>query len=177
MQAGAIVTLMKGLFLSDSPRTDITAFFGHCSRAIKEIKLGKLFMAFTLVRVKGNSLSLSSAGMPPAYLYRKQYGTLEEILLKGMPLGAMKNFPYLLHETEMRTGDTLLLLSDGLPEQKNATGEMFDYARIQEEFASVATLPPGEIIAHLADSGDAWMTGSNQEDDITFLVLRRKGEA
>jgi serine phosphatase RsbU (regulator of sigma subunit) len=54
---------------------------------------------------------------------------------------------------------------------------MFDYARIQEEFASVATLPPGEIIAHLADSGDAWMTGSNQEDDITFLVLRRKGEA
>jgi len=174
MQAGTIVTLMKGLFLSDASRLDITAFFNRCSRAIKEIRMGRLFMAFTLVKLKGNSVSLSSAGMPPAYLYRKNDGSVEEILLKGMPLGAMENFPYLLHETEMRSGDVLLLLTDGLPEQKNTAEEMFDYARVQHEFAGVATRSPDDIIAHLVKAGESWMNGANQEDDITFLVLKKK---
>ncbi len=66
MQAGTIVTLMKGLFLSDAARFDIQAFFNHCSRAIKEIRLGRLFMAFTLVRLKGDRLSVLQRGDAPA---------------------------------------------------------------------------------------------------------------
>jgi serine phosphatase RsbU (regulator of sigma subunit) len=176
MQAGTIVTLMKGLFLSDASRFDITAFFNHCSNAIKGIRLGRLFMAFTLVRVRGNSLSLSSAGMPPAYLHRKDDGSIEEILLKGMPLGAMKNFPYLLHETQMHPGDTLLLLTDGLPEQKNAQEEMFDYARVEQVFREHVGAPPEEIIAELVREGESWMGDALQEDDITLMVIRRKDE-
>ena len=38
MLAGTIVTLMKGLFLSDASRFDIQKFFNHCSRAIKEMR-------------------------------------------------------------------------------------------------------------------------------------------
>jgi ligand-binding sensor domain-containing protein/serine phosphatase RsbU (regulator of sigma subunit) len=175
MQAGTIVTLMKGLFLSDASRFDIQTFFNHCSRAIKEIRLGRLFMAFTLVRLSGNSVSLSSAGMPPVFLYRKKDGSVEEILLKGMPLGAMKNFPYALFESELQIGDTLLLLTDGLPEQKNTRDEMFDYARVQSAFADVATRPPEEIIAHLTQAGESWMAGAVQDDDITMLVIRKNG--
>jgi serine phosphatase RsbU (regulator of sigma subunit) len=139
MQAGTIVTLMKGFFTSDASRLDIQTFFNHCSRSIKEIKLGRLLMAFSLLKVKGNKVSMSSAGMPPIFLYRKQSGVVEEIMLKGMPLGAMKNFPYTLHETELKSGDTILLLSDGLPEQKNVQGAMFDEGGID----SRASCPQG----------------------------------
>ena len=177
MQAGTIVTLMKGLFLSDASRFEITEFFNRSSRAIKEIRLGRLFMAFTLVRLKGNSVSLSSAGMPPAYLYRKRDGSVEEILLKGMPLGAMKNFPYLLHETEMEPGDVMLLLTDGLPEQKNVAEEMFDYARVQQVFVESVASGPEEIIARLVKEGDSWMQGTELQDDITLLVMKRKEAA
>ncbi len=147
MQAGTVVTLMKGLFLLEASRTDIQTFFGQCTRAIKDTKLGRMLMAFTLVRIRGNSVSLSTAGMPPVYLHRKADSAIEEILLKGMPLGAMKNFPYGLHETDLTAGDTLLLLTDGLPEQKNSSGDMFDYARLQKEFAAAADQTPEEIIA------------------------------
>ena len=174
MQAGTIVTLMKGLFVSDASRFDIQTFFHHCSKAIKDIRLGRLFMAFTLVRLKGNSVYLSSAGMPPVYLYRERDGTVEEILLKGMPLGAMKNFPYSLHEMKLERGDTLLLLSDGLAEQKNARDEMFDYARIQSAFAEVGSRMPDDIIAHLVKAGESWMHGAIQDDDITLLVVKMK---
>ena len=174
MQAGTIVTLMKGLFVSDASRFDIQTFFNHCSRAIKDIRLGRLFMAFTLVRLKGKSVSFSSAGMPPVYLYRKADGTVEEVLLKGMPLGAMKNFPYALHEAELQQGDTLLLLTDGLPEQKNADEEMFDYVRVQNAFAEVGAQMPDEIIAHLARMGESWMGRAVQDDDITMMVIKKK---
>jgi serine phosphatase RsbU (regulator of sigma subunit) len=165
---------MKGLFLSDASRFEIQAFFNHCSRAIKEIRLGRLFMAFTLVRLKGNSVYLSSAGMPPVYLYRKSSRQVEEILLKGMPLGAMKNFPYALHEASLEKGDTLLLLTDGLPEQKNAAGEMFDYAKVKESFTEIGGASPDDVIAHLMNKGEEWMRGAIQEDDMTMLVVKVK---
>ena len=53
MQAGTIVTLMKGLFLSEAARSGIQAFFHHCSATIKGIRLGRLFMAFSLVTDQG----------------------------------------------------------------------------------------------------------------------------
>jgi len=177
MQAGTIVTLMKGLFLSDASRFDIQTFFNHCSKAIKDIRLGRLFMAFTLVRLKGSRLSLSSAGMPPVFLYRQNDGSVEEILLKGMPLGAMKNFPYLLHEADLAQGDAVLLLTDGLPEQKDAGGEMFDYARVQSTFAEVGTQSTQDIISRFVKEADGWMKGGSPDDDITLLVIKRKDQA
>jgi serine phosphatase RsbU (regulator of sigma subunit)/ligand-binding sensor domain-containing protein len=174
MQAGTIVTLMKGLFLSDASRFDIQVFFNHCSRAIKEIRLGRLFMAFTLVRLRGKNLSFSSAGMPPLFLYRQNDGSVEEILLKGMPLGAMKNFPYVLHEADLLPGDAVLLLTDGLPEQKDAAGEMFDYARVQSAFADSAGGSTQEIIGRLVQEAERWLNGASPDDDITLLVIKKK---
>ncbi len=174
MQAGTIVTLMKGFFTSDSSRLDIQTFFNHCSKSIKEIKLGRLLMAFSLLKVKGNKVSFSSAGMPPIYLHRKASKTVEEIMLKGMPLGAMKNFPYTLHEAELQIGDTVLLVTDGLPEQKNLAGEMFDYSRVQKAFGEVGDSTPDQIIRHLMSHGESWMNGAQQDDDITMLVIRHK---
>jgi serine phosphatase RsbU (regulator of sigma subunit) len=168
------VTLMKGLFLSDAARFDIQVFFNNCSRAIKEIRLGRLFMAFTLVRLKGEKLSFSSAGMPPLFLYRQNDGSVEEILLKGMPLGAMKNFPYALHEEDLRPGDAVLLLTDGLPEQKDAAGEMFDYARVQSAFAEAGGGSTQEIIGRLVQEAERWLNGASPDDDITMLVIKKR---
>lgn len=173
MQAGTIVTLMKGLFLSHGPHTGIQAFFQHCSRTIKEIRLDRLFMAFTFVRIKGAHVAVSSAGMPPAFLYRAGSGQLEEISVRGLPLGAMKNAPYGLREFDLDPGDLLLLSTDGLPEQKNAAGEMFDYSRLRASLASSLPAAPGDVITSLVRESEAWMDGVALEDDITLLVIRR----
>ncbi len=36
--------------------------------------------------------------------------------MKGMPLGTFSDFPYTLIESEISTGDTILMMSDGFPE-------------------------------------------------------------
>jgi len=64
-----------------------------------------------------------------------------------MPLGAMKNFPYSLHETILGVRrHTLLLLTDGLPEQKNRAKRCLTTTRVQGVFASVIGREPKEII-------------------------------
>lgn len=131
-------------------------------------------MAFTLVKIKERRISFATAGMPPVFIYRHAAQVIDEILLKGMPLGAMKNFPYVVHDEELHEGDAVLLVTDGLPEQKNVVGEMFDYARLQDNFKNACDEPPQKMIERLIAAGDQWMNGATQDDDITMIALKVK---
>jgi serine phosphatase RsbU (regulator of sigma subunit) len=91
-----------------------------------------------------------------------------------MPLGAMRNFPYEIKETELSSGDTLLLLSDGLPELKNEKNEQNDYERVKEKFKSAAEKSPNEIVEYMKSSASKWSNGIEPDDDVTFVVIKVK---
>ena len=172
MRAGTVVTLMKGLFSADSGRMDIASFFRQSSETIKELRFGRMMMAFILLKIKDKNLLFSSAGMPPALLYRHSKLSLEEIAVNGLPLGAMKNSEYLVKQDTLASGDTLLLMSDGLPELKNPAGEMFDYPRVQQIFGEVAEKSSQEIIDRLSKAADLWRKNTPPDDDITLMVIK-----
>ncbi len=146
MQAGTIVTLLKGLFTSEVSKKDLVAFLRETSNAIKGIELGRLMIAFSLLKIKGNHIYFSSAGMPPMYIYRRESKIVEEIDMRGMPLGAIKDFKYNLYEVELTSGDCILLLSDGYPELENSKNEQIGYKRLKIQFAEAAEKQPDEII-------------------------------
>ena len=174
LQAGTMVTLMKGFFTSDSSKLGINDFMSHCSKLIKEIKLGRILMSFCHLKIESNKLFVSSAGMPPIYYYNKNSEVMEEIIMKGMPLGAMANFQYNVHEKEVNSGDVIMLITDGIPEQMNSDEEMYDYPRVKDQFVRVAEKAPSEIIDHFIKSCDSWMGEAIQADDITIMVIRIK---
>ncbi len=174
LQAGTMVTLMKGFFTSDSSKLGLKEFMSHCTKVIKDIKLGRILMSFSYLKIDDRKLSITSAGMPPVYYHNKQYNKIEEITIQGMPLGAMKKASYTVIERELNSGDTILLLTDGLPEQMNKQEEMFDYSRVQKYFAEISDKAPDEIINCLVEKADAWMNGTPQADDITFVVIKIK---
>lgn len=174
LQAGTMVTLMKGFFTSDSSKLGMQEFMNHCSKMIKEIELGRILMSFSYLKFKDNKVCISSAGMPPIYYYNSRTNEIEEIIIQGMPLGAMRSFPYKVVEMEISVGDTILLLTDGLPEQMNLNEEMFDYTRVKNKFQELTNNQPNEIIEQLVEAGDEWMNGTVQADDITFVALKIK---
>ncbi len=174
LQAGTMVTLMKGFFTSDSSKLGMQEFMNHCSKMIKEIKLGRILMSFSYLKIEGNKLFVTSAGMPPIFYYDNISNSVEEIIIQGMPLGAMRNFPYKVIEKEINSGDTILLLTDGLPEQMNSNEEMFDYPRVKTSFNEIISNKPDDIINKLVNAGDDWMNGRIQDDDISFVVIRVK---
>ena len=174
MKAGTIVSMVKALFSSGGSRLDMKTFFDQSNDALKEIELGRLMMAFMMIKIKSDKIEIANAGMPPLFIYRKQSNTVEEIMLNGMPLGAIKNFPYEIEETEISTGDTILLLSDGLPELKNEKNEQYGYNQVKEEFKLSAENNPGVIVEYLKTSASQWLNGTEADDDVTFVVIKVK---
>ena len=174
LQAGTMVTLMKGFFTADSSKLGIKEFMSHCSKVIKDIKLGRILMSFSYLKFENNKLQITSAGMPPIFYHNKETHEVEEIIIQGMPLGAMRNASYNVLMREIKSGDTILLLTDGLPEQMNNEEEMFDYSRVKTHFSEIVKYAPNTIIEKLVEAGDKWMNGRLQDDDITFVVIRIK---
>ncbi|MBL1214572.1 MAG: SpoIIE family protein phosphatase [Ignavibacteriae bacterium] len=174
LNAGTMVTATKSLFNSLGPNPDIVDTFHKMSGSLKQMNFRLLSMCLTLLKINGNKIRLSSAGMPPALIYRKDLSTLEEFVIKGMPLGTAGNFPYELRETEIKSGDTILLMSDGFPELFNEEKNMFGYNNVQDEFLKCAEESPADIIKHLLSQIKTWIGSKAIDDDITFVVVKIK---
>ncbi len=99
MKAGMMVSIMKSMFLSLVNNFIIQEFLNRCSKIIKQMKLNNLFMALMIIKFNDTRLKISSAGIPPMLIYRMNAGLIEEIIIKGMPLGAFVSFPYEIVET------------------------------------------------------------------------------
>lgn len=173
MKAGTMVAVIKSLFIAEASQTDILSFFKKCTQTIKQMRLGNLYMAMMLIKIKDYKMTVSSAGIPPIYIYRNETKSVEEIVIKGMPLGGPA-FSYQMRETNLAPGDTVLLMSDGFAELFNDKDEMLDYPRVKEIFKEAAERSADEIVAHLFKAGERWSNGRAQDDDITFVVLKVK---
>lgn len=174
MKAGTVVTASKSLFNSHAENPDILFTLKEMTRSLKMMDLHMLSMCMTLMKIKQNKIQVSAAGMPPVLLHRKKTDDVEELLLKGMPLGTFPEFKYQLQETTIQPGDTILFMSDGLPELFNDKQEMFGYEKIQEIFKSSAHLSVDSLIDTLKEAGSDWVKGADPQDDVTFVAIKMK---
>jgi serine phosphatase RsbU (regulator of sigma subunit) len=174
MKAGTMVTAAKTLFKSYAPNPDILFAFQEFTRCIREMNFGKLSMCLTMVKISGNMVQISSAGMPPSFIFRSDTKVVEEHLFKAMPLGSMDKFPYELKDTTLKPGDTILLMSDGLPELENADGKMYGYKKIRNGFEDIAEKSSEEIVSFLKNEGARWVNNADPDDDVTFVVIKVK---
>ena len=174
INAGTLVSATKGLFVNLADKPSITDILRSMSSTLKAMKLHRIYMAMNMVKYKDYTLRVSSAGMPPILLFRSAEKTVQEILIEGIPLGFLARAKYEEQTFTVTPGDTLLLMSDGLPERCNPDEEEYGYDRVQTAFSEVADQEPAAIIERLKQKGDDWAQGKPQDDDITLAVLKVK---
>src|SRR5262245_20289379 len=172
LKAGTMVSVIKSLFVSLADHPDIPHIFERKNRVLKEMKLRGLFLAMTMVKVQGQRMSFSIAGMPPILHYRDATGTIEEMMIKAPPLGGVTGYRYKQQELSLASGDVVVLMSDGLPERFNEQGEMLDYQKVQDTLLTVTRRSPQAIIDRLVQTGDEWGGDRTQDDDVTFVVVK-----
>ena len=143
------------------------------NQVIKKLDLGKLRMSLNIVKIVENKIFITSAAMPPLYLYKASTQQVEEILQINLPLGSLNTESFELIERTFEKGDVLLQLSDGLPEAPNKNGELFDYHRVQSLLALNVKKSAAQIKSSLIESADNWLEGANNPDDITFIVIKK----
>jgi serine phosphatase RsbU (regulator of sigma subunit) len=174
MRAGTMVASIKSLFAAFGNHLKISDFFNRCTEIIKDMNMGHIFMGMMLVRLNGKKLTAAAAGMPPILIYRHATKKVEDVVMKGMPLGAHRNFKYKEKSVSISSGDIILLMTDGLAELFNSEKEMFDYPQIKEIFGRSSAKTASEIILTLVQAGEKWRGDLPQGDDATFVVIKVK---
>ena len=171
--SGMLVSITKAGIIG-LPQLSPNDMLHELNRVVKKVDLGILRMSLNIAHLKNNQLTLSSAGMPPYYIYRAASNTTEEIQISGVPLGSFNDAYFDEISTTFNAGDILVIISDGLPEAPNLSGDLFDYQKLQDLISTFGNLTAQEVIDQLMIEADAWLSGRHNPDDITLVVIKHK---
>jgi serine phosphatase RsbU (regulator of sigma subunit) len=171
-KAGTMVTVIKALFAGYTSDVTPAQFLRDAAEKVKRMDLGRMAMALLLARFDRERLTVASAGMLPAYVHRKQSGTIEEVARGATPLGTL-GADYHDVAIDIAAGDTVLFMTDGFPELQNESGQQLGYAAAVDEFRAAANgATADEVIASLAAAAKRWNGERPPNDDVTFVVVR-----
>ena len=171
--SGMLVSITKAGIIG-LPEMSPKDMLHELNRVVKKVDLGILRMSLNIALIKDNKLVLSSAAMPPYYIFRAKENKTEEVQISGLPLGSFNNEFYDEIKTSFNSGDILVILSDGLPEAPNLSGELFDYPRLQELITKCKNKTANQIIDYLMSEVEVWLGGKNNPDDITIVVIKHR---
>lgn len=92
----------------------------------------------------------------------------------GPPLCAIDRFAYRGARYQLRPGELLCIVSDGVTEARNRAGELFGRNRVGEELFGLRDRPLNarEAVSTLRQQVDAFVDGAEPVDDLTILALR-----
>lgn len=92
----------------------------------------------------------------------------------GMPVGVFLDQVYREGATTFRALDTLVFYTDGITEVRNSADEEFGVERLLETICANGSATSDELVtAILKRIREQWL-GTDQEDDWTLLVVKRK---
>jgi len=173
MTAGMMVSITKAGLYGIPPSIAPNDITKRLNRVIKNIDLGWNRMAINVARFWEDRVEFTSAAMPPAYHYHKDTGNVDEILLEGLPLGSFKGETFSLVDFEFKQGDSLVFISDGLPEATNQTEHMLGYQAVQDCVQANGHHNANDQKQALLDLGSAWLGDLRNQDDITIVVVKK----
>jgi hypothetical protein len=155
---------------------DLKSALEHINEAFSaDLTTGRFTTFVALVCWPGcPDVRLLSAGHGPLFLYSRADDEFVDINSHALPLGILPTFncdpPSHL---QLRTGDILLLSTDGFFEWENDQEEEFGIQRVQEVIRGCRDYSPSEIVAQLYESAREFSHGAEQKDDLTAVAIKR----
>lgn len=125
-----------------------------------------------VLEVNTGELVYCNAGHEPPRVMPAAGKSVKNLEGGGPPLCTLENYPYETSVYRMTPGESLILLTDGVPEAMNAAGELFGRARLGEVLEA---MPPGlsaEERGNIVNNEvRRYSTGTEMADDVTILVV------
>ena len=173
MIAGSVVSITKAGLNSVDFNEPINKILEKLNKILKNVGIGRNRMCLNLCHFTDKYFHISSAGMPPTYIYKKDTQKIEELMISGLPAGSLKKSKYVSKKIGIKSGDVVVMLTDGLPECENEKGEILGYERVKQTIIDSANKKSEFIKEALIKLGDNWLDGIETKDDITFMVIKK----
>ena len=114
-------------------------------------------------------LRYANAGHNPPLLARTN-GDVEALRSSGTVLGVFPDAEYSGAAVDLRSGDRLLLYTDGITEVRNADGEEYGEERLSAALSRLRHLSAGDLHAAVSDEVRRF-AAAGFEDDATLLAV------
>jgi sigma-B regulation protein RsbU (phosphoserine phosphatase) len=118
-----------------------------------------------------------NAGHNPPIFYQRRAsqepGQIVSLGRTGMALGVDSEAGYKEQKLKLRSGDFILLYTDGVTDEHDARGEAYGVERLQQALIERRAASAVELVAALDQSLQAFSPISSPYDDITMMVVKR----
>ncbi|MCK4325569.1 serine/threonine-protein phosphatase, partial [bacterium] len=131
---------------------------------------------YLILNTKKRTLNYARAGHDPSILFHADKGGYELLSNDGMALGVDEG-PFFNEalkegEVELKSGDAVILYTDGITEAMNAKSEEFGFQRLLDIVQKDGGT--SELIDRIEQGVAGFTGGIPQHDDITLVVLTVK---
>ncbi len=186
--AGLVMTIAKLLFRKALAKTsEPSLIFSEVNEELYSILRFEQFMsAFLIIIRKDGSAVYANTGHPAPLLLRRKpvrhppgevfysrYGLEELRTTGGLFLGSMPGVSrnYKQKNTQLYSGDRLILFTDGLLNQQNAAGQLFSAGYWESILISGMDTDPEEVRTSLIYSFNEHRGNIPLNDDTMFVLL------
>lgn len=134
-----------------------------------------MFLAAVLVDVdiKEQRVSIWNGGLPELYVFSHQDNKISEVIKSSsLPLGVVDSNSLVVSEKvlKLKTGDSIVVHSDGVIETDNLTGEFYGTERFESLIES--SISKGTFISDVKKSVEAFRGEELQKDDLTVVQFK-----
>jgi sigma-B regulation protein RsbU (phosphoserine phosphatase) len=124
----------------------------------------------------GKGIAANAGHEHPAL--RRANGSYELVVYRHSPaLGLMDGIPFAQHDFVLRSGDSLFVYTDGVPEATSANNELFGNDRMLAALNDNPDAAPSEVLPAVRAGVDAFVGDAEQFDDLTMLCFKYIGPA
>lgn len=167
MVKAAITTLVE-------EGADETSLFHRLNELVFRSTERRAFMtlAFTIFDLDRRTIRHTNAGHLYPYLLRKGEPTPISIESPSLPLGVRANLVTQTAEVDLKEGDTIVYLSDGIVEAQDENGEPLGFEQLEQLLALHTEASPSAIRDEILDAVAKHSGPRPADDDRTVMIVK-----
>jgi hypothetical protein len=177
--AAAMIMAMTRAYLKSSiePSEGPSEWLKATNRRLaNDLKSGMAVTAIVaLLDTQSGEVTLASAGHHPAILWRagKTASLNPNGIALGLDIGPVFDRTIEEKRITMQKNDRLVLYTDGVMSAVNDGGEAYGEARLMESVRKQGAMNSAAFVNFVAGGVDKFLSGEEQDDDITISTLKR----
>ena len=140
------------------------------------IKYINYFTVFAVFLKADYGFDFVSAGHIPAILYRRETNTCQLLSTSSSMIGVFDSHivKFQIGSEQLKPGDILFLLSDGLVNAKNKSGRKYGFEHLMSMLVEHSALSGDKLLRTILEDLKRFEKDTPQEDDISFLLIQRQ---
>jgi len=170
--------VVTGLRMGIEKELKVAHVFAKLNRVIHRSRLSSRFVSvfYGELEADGNLVYVNAGHPPPVVFFRHPKPGRPadaELATGGTVIGPLPEVRFRRGFARVHPGEVLLLLTDGILERRDASGEFFGTERIRTLVREHEHETARQILDHVFETARAWGGARTWEDDATVLVVKR----